>query len=67
LLGILKPITERRHARGTPAQLFEFAAREFTKPRDVGIIVPFSKAAAANQCRTRRGCSNFQRHQGLGP
>ena len=41
LLGILKPVKERRRERGRPAQLYEFSAREFTKLKDMGIIFPF--------------------------
>lgn len=41
LLGILKPVKERRRERGRPAQLYEFSARAFTKLKDVGIIFPF--------------------------
>lgn len=41
LLGILKPVKERRRERGRPAQLFEFSARDFAKLKDVGIIFPF--------------------------
>jgi len=41
LLGILKPVKERRRERGRPARLYEFSAREFTKLKDVGIIFPF--------------------------
>jgi len=41
LLGILKPLKERRSEGGRPAQLFEFSAKSFSKLRDVGIIFPF--------------------------
>jgi len=41
LLGILKPVKQRRAERGRPAQVFEFSAQEFKKLKDVGIIFPF--------------------------
>ncbi len=41
LLGILKPVKERRRELGRPAQLYEFSAQEFKKLKDVGIIFPF--------------------------
>jgi len=41
LLGILKPVKERRRELGRPALLYEFSAQEFKKLKDVGIIFPF--------------------------
>lgn len=41
LLGILKPLKERRRELGRPAQLYEFSAQDFRKLKDVGIIFPF--------------------------
>ena len=41
LLGILKPIKERRRELGRPAQLYEFSVQEFKKLKDIGIIFPF--------------------------
>ena len=41
LLGILKPVKERRRELGRPAQLYEFSVQEFKKLKDMGIIFPF--------------------------
>jgi 8-oxo-dGTP diphosphatase len=41
LLKILKPLKEYRSAAGRPAQLFRFAAGQFEKLKDKGILFPF--------------------------
>lgn len=41
LLGILKPLKEWQETGHKPAQLFRFAAKQFEKLRDKGILFPF--------------------------
>lgn len=41
LLGILKPLKEWQETGRKPAQLFIFAAKQFEKLRDKGILFPF--------------------------
>lgn len=41
LLGILKPLRERKWTGRKPAQLFQFAAARFEKLKDKGILFPF--------------------------
>lgn len=41
LLGILKPLKEWQETGRKPAQLFSFAAKQFEKLRDKGILFPF--------------------------
>lgn len=41
LLGILKPLRERRQTGHKPAQLFQFSASRFEKLKDKGILFPF--------------------------
>jgi 8-oxo-dGTP diphosphatase len=41
LLRILKPLREKRVTGRKPAQLFQFAARQFEKLKDKGILFPF--------------------------
>ena len=41
LLGILKPLKEWQETGRKPARLFRFAAKQFEKLRDKGILFPF--------------------------
>lgn len=41
LLGILRPLRERRKTGRKPAQLFSFSAARFEKLKDKGILFPF--------------------------
>lgn len=41
LLGILRPLGEKRQTGRKPAQLFQFSASRFEKLKDKGILFPF--------------------------